>query len=45
MARPVETQMTITFLQCYWSDDTTNSAAAAGRAFLEAACAQAEQHE
>ena len=45
MARPVETQMTISCLQCDWSDEAVNTSVQASSAFLEAAYAHANQHE
>ena len=45
MARPVDTQMTISCLQCDWSVETVNTSVQASSAFLEAADAHANQHE
>ena len=45
MARSIETQMTVTCLQCDWSVEATNASGDAGRAFLEAAYAHADEHE
>ena len=45
MARPVETQMTISCLKCDWSVEAVNTSVHASVAFLEAAYAHAEQHE
>ena len=45
MARPVETQMTISCLQCDWSVETVNTSVQASTAFLEAAHAHADQHQ
>ena len=45
MARPVETQMTISCLQCDWSVEAVNTSVEASSAFLEAAHAHANQHE
>ena len=45
MAKPVETQLTITCLQCDWSVETVNTPAQVSRAFLEAAYAHADEHE
>ena len=45
MARSVETQMTISCLQCDWSVEAVNTSAQASSAFLEAAYAHADQHE
>ena len=45
MARPVETQMTISCLQCDWSVEAVNTSVQASTAFLEAAHAHADQHQ
>ena len=45
MARPVETQMTISCLQCDWSVEATNASMQASNAFLEAAYAHVDAHE
>ena len=45
MARPVETQMTISCLQCDWSVEAVNTSVQASSAFLEAAYAHANEHE
>ena len=45
MARPVESQLTISCLQCEWSVDATNTSVQASTAFLEAAYAHVDQHE
>ena len=45
MARSVESQMTISCLQCDWSVEATNTSVQASTAFLEAAYAHADQHE
>lgn len=45
MASPVETRLTISCLQFDWFVDATNASVNAGRAFLEAAYAHADQHE
>ena len=45
MARSVETQMTISCLQCDWSVEAVNTSVQASSAFLEAAYAHADQHE
>ena len=45
MARPVETQMTISCLQCDWSVEAVSTSVQASSAFLEAAHAHANQHE
>ena len=45
MARPVETLMTISCLQCDWSVEAVNTSVQASSAFLEAAYAHTNQHE
>ena len=45
MARPVETQMTISCLQCDWSVEAVNTSVQASSAVLQAAYAHADQHE
>ena len=45
MARPLETQMTISCLQCDWSVEAVNTSVQASSAFLEAAYSHADQHE
>ena len=45
MAKPVESQMTISCLQCDWSVETVNTSAQVSRAFLEAAASHADEHE
>ena len=45
MARPVESQLTISCLQCDWSVETVNTPAQVSRAFLEAAHSHADEHE
>ena len=45
MARPVETKLTISCLQCDWSVETTNTSTELSNAFLEEAQAQADRHE
>ena len=45
MARPVETQMTNSCLQCDWSVEATNTSVQASAAFLEAAHAHMDQHD
>ncbi|MCY4580108.1 MAG: hypothetical protein OXD31_13820 [Chloroflexi bacterium] len=45
MAKPVESQLTISCLQCDWSVETVNTPAQASRAFLEAAHSHLEAHE
>ena len=45
MARPMETRLTISCLQCDWSVETTNTSAELSAAFLEEAQAHADRHE
>ena len=45
MAKPVESQLTISCLQCDWSVETVNTPAQVSRAFLEAAHSHANEHE
>ena len=45
MARPVETNLTISCLQCDWSVETKNTSTELSNAFLEEAQAQADRHE
>ena len=45
MTKPVESQMTISCLQCDWSVETVNTPAQVSRAFLEAAASHADEHE
>ena len=45
MARPVESQLTISCLQCDWSVETVNTPSEVSRAFLEAAYAHTDEHE
>ena len=45
MARPVETRLTISCLQCDWSVETTNTSTELSAAFLEEAQAHADRHE
>ena len=45
MARPLETQMTISCLQCEWSVEAVNTSVQESSAFLEAAYTHADQHE
>ena len=45
MARAVESQLTITCLQCDWSVETVNTPAQVSSAFLEAAHSHANEHE
>ena len=45
MARLVETQMTISCLQCDWAVEAVNTSVQASSAFLEAAYAHVNQHE
>ena len=45
MVRPIETQMTISCLQCDWSVEAVNTSVQASSAFLETAYSHADQHE
>ena len=45
MAKPVETQMTISCLQCDWSVEAVNTSVDASSAVLQSAYAHADQHE
>ena len=45
MARPVESQLTVSCLQCDWSVETVNTPPELSRAFLEAAHSHADEHE
>ena len=45
MARPVETRLTISCLQCDWSVETTNTSVELSASFLEAAQAHAGRYE
>ena len=45
MTRPVESQLTISCLQCDWSVETVNTPSEVSRAFLEAAYSHADEHE
>ena len=45
MARPVESELTISCFQCDWSVETVNTPAQVSRAFLEAAHSHANEHE
>ena len=45
MTRPVESELTISCLQCDWSVETVNTSAQVSRAFLEAAHSHANEHE
>ena len=45
MAKPVESQLKISCLQCDWSVETVNTPAQVSRAFLEAAASHADEHE
>ena len=44
MAKPVESQLTISCLQCDWSVETVNTPAQVSSAFLEAALSHADAH-
>ena len=45
MARPMETQMTISCLQCDWAVEAANTSVQASTSFLEAAYSHIDQHE
>ena len=45
MARPMETRLTISCLQCDWSVETTNTSTELSATFLEEAQAHADRHE
>ncbi len=45
MSRPVESELTISCLQCDWSVETVNTPAQLSSAFLEAAYSHADEHE
>ena len=45
MTRPVESELTISCLQCDWSVETVNTPDQVSRAFLEAAHSHANEHE
>lgn len=45
MPRPVQSQLTVTCLQCDWSVETVNTPPEVTRAFLEAAHSHADEHE
>ena len=45
MARPMETRLSISCLQCDWSVETTNTSTELSAAFLEEAQAHADRHE
>ena len=45
MARPVETNLTVSCLQCEWSIETLNTSAALSAALLEEAQTHADRHE
>ena len=45
MAKPVESELTSSCLQCDWSVETVNTPAQASRAFLEAVHSHLEAHE
>ena len=44
MAKPVESQLTISCLQCDWSVETVNTSAQVSSAFMEAALSHADAH-
>ena len=45
MTRPVESELTISCLQCDWSVETVNTPSQVSRTFLEAAHSHANEHE
>ncbi len=45
MAKPVESQLTVSCLQCDWSVKTVNTPPEVSRTFLEAAHSHAAEHE
>ena len=45
MARPMETRLTISCLQCDWSVEAVNTSVQASSEFHEAAYAHVNQHE
>ena len=45
MARPLETRLTISCLQCDWSVETKNTSTELSAAFLEEAQAHADRHK
>ena len=45
MTRPVESELTVSCLQCDWSVETVNTPSQVSRAFLEAAHSHAAEHE
>ena len=45
MTRPVESELTISCLQCDWSVETVNTPAQVSRAFLEVAHSHANENE
>ena len=45
MAKPVESHLTISCLQCDWSVEAVNTPAQVSRTFLEAALSHADEHE
>ena len=45
MAKPTESQLTVSCLQCDWSTETVNTPAEVSAAFLEAVHSHADQHE
>ena len=45
MARPVETNLTVSCLQCEWSIETLNTSATLSAALLEEAQTHADRHE
>ena len=45
MAKPVESELTISCLQCDWSVETMNTPSQVSQAFLEAATSHVNEHE
>ena len=45
MPKPVESELTISCLQCDWSVETVNPPSQVSRAFLEAAHSHPDEHE
>ena len=45
MTKPVESQLTVSCLQCDWSVETVNTPPEVSRAFLKAAHSHAAEHE
>ena len=45
MSKPLESQLTISCLQCDWSVETVNTPSEVSRAFMDAAYAHTDEHE